>query len=55
MPDIKAVVDSSIIGVKKEMLLTLIVTQCSIYLLDFIAMNDVLVVSSIVNAKFLVE
>ena len=37
------------------MLLTLIVTQCSIYLLDFIAMNDVLVVSRIVKHKFLVE
>ena len=53
MPEMKAVVDSSIIGMKKEK--TLIVTQCSICLLDFIAMNDVLVVSSIVNDKFLVE
>ena len=48
MPDMKAVINSSIIGVK-EMLLTLFATQRLICLLDFIAMNDVLVVSSIVN------
>ena len=37
------------------MLLSIIVTQCSMCCLDFIAMNNVLVASNIVNYQFLVE